>query len=114
MRRTYNRGAAVEAPWRGLILLGTADYDPGCGPSYASGGEPPCLDVDVDGVEIDSWEDISMDLLDYENISSGVCTLLERFHASRSTLLPSLEALLLDRWEDEMAEALAEAYWEER
>lgn len=99
----------VSLSFRGLAIEGRADYDPGVRYYPDGSGDPPSWDIEIESLEMDSWEEFSSWGL-LEDFSEGVERMLGAFHRqSKGRILPRLEALILRKWEDDILEALAEA-----
>lgn len=99
--------------FRGLWIEGSADYEPATGPTYACGGTPPSWDAEIYSIEIEDWEEFSSWSL-LEDFSEGVANMVDAYHRITGKLLPAMERIAWEAWEDDIMEALceAEASWE--
>jgi hypothetical protein len=88
--------------WSGLEITGTVDHDPGVH-TYSNGdpGYPPSTDVcDIDIEGVDDEDEFSMLLEENEK------------PAEWKALPKEAKEWILAKWEDEIAEKLAEAYFD--
>lgn len=101
----------TSVSFRGLSIEGRVDYDPGVRYYPDGSGDPPTMDIEIESIDIEDWEEFSShSLLADAGISEGTERMLQAYHASTDRLLPRLEAMILARWEDAILEAIAEAY----
>ncbi|MCV0439690.1 MAG: hypothetical protein K5880_13775 [Hydrogenophaga sp.] len=99
--------------FRGLWIEGSADYEPATGPTYSCGGTPPSWDAEVSSITLDDPEEFSSWCL-LEDFSEGVSNMVDAYHRLTGKLLPRVEALVWDAWEEEILSELmeAESTWE--
>jgi len=99
----------VEFSYRGLWVEGSVDYEAETGPSYACGGTPASWDVEISSITLDDHEEFSSWCL-LEDFSEGVSNMVDAYHRITGKLLPSVEALAFEAWEEEMLEQACEEF----
>jgi len=99
-----------EIDFRGLTVEGSADYEPATGPTYSCGGTPPSWDVEASSIHLDDVEEfLSWDILSHLDVSYGVLTMVEAHLRLTGKILPTVEALVWEHWEEEILSAMCEA-----
>ena len=95
----------LSITFRGLDIEGTVDHCPG---DYMT---PPTCDVDIKRIRVGDSDDFhGYDLLSDTDLSSGAITMIQAWDGmnKEGKLHPIVEKLVLDRWTDDIEEALIE------
>lgn len=103
----------MNISFRGLDVEGTAEYEAPTGPTYACGGTPGSLDVEVHSIILEDAEEFSSYGL-LEDLSAGVEEMVAAYHRITGKLLPRVERMALNVWEEDMLEELSELAESER
>lgn len=93
----------ITFPFRGLWIEAEA--------TRVSGDRwsPPDGHYEILSIELDDPEDFSMCCL-LEDFSEGVERMVEACHRQTGKLIPAVESLIRDRWEEEMADKVWENF----
>jgi hypothetical protein len=100
----------------GLEVEGSVEYDPGQPyPTYSCGGVPPSWDIEVEHIELDDPDEFLAtgfvaDVADDREWSEGALQVIEAGIRLTGKLPPVIETLLLEAWEDDLRDRLAQEH----
>lgn len=99
----------VEFTFRGLYVEGSADFEPATGPTYSCGGTPPSWDAEISSITLDDAEEFASWCL-LEDFSEGVANMVDAYHRITGKLLPAVERIVFEAWEEDMLEQACEEF----